>query len=86
MYEDPSELKDPYGEYENGRIRLTVLPTEIVFPEYDQHDKDKMVKFTLAYPIDKEDNGMFRKTKFKQVLYRQVWTETLIEELRNSQN
>lgn len=79
-YEDPSELNDPYGEYENGRIRLTVLPTEIVFPEYDQHDKDKMVKFTLAYPIDKEDNGMFRKTKFKQVLYRQVWTETLIEE------
>ena len=80
-YESPEDLKDPFGEYPNGRIRLTVLPSEIVFPEYDQHDKDKMIRFTLAYPIDIEDDrGFFRKTKFKQVLYRQVWTEEYIEE------
>lgn len=80
-YEDPTELVDPFDEYNKGRIRITVLPTEIVFPEYDQHDKDKLIKLTLAYPIAKEDErGFLRKVKFKQVLYRQVWTNDYIEE------
>lgn len=81
-YEDPKDLIDPFKDYEKGRIRLTVLPTEIVFPEYDQHDKDKILKLTLAYPIERESNvsGIFRKTKFKQILYRQVWTIDTIEE------
>lgn len=79
-FESPEELNDPFNEYKKGRIRVHVLPTEIVFPEYDQHDKDKLIKLTLAYPINVQDTGLLRKTKFKQVLYRQVWTNESIEE------
>lgn len=79
-FEEPKDLDDPYEEYPDGRIRLTVMPTEIVFPEYDQHDKDKLTRLTLAYPIDKQERGFFGKSQIQSVLYRQVWTKDTITE------
>ena len=51
-FERPEQLSDPYGEYPDGRIRLDVIPTNIIFPLYDSHDKDKLIQVTVAYPID----------------------------------
>ena len=81
-YERPEQLSDPYGEYPNGRIRLDVIPTNIIFPLYDSHDKDKLVQVTISYPIDvyeKQGKVFTKRTKTKKI-FKQVWTEkTVIE-------
>lgn len=77
-YLDNGELNpmfyDPYDEYEKGRVRILPIPPNVVFPEYDDFDKDRLVKVTLMYPIKVED------TKFRTQVYRQVWTRNSVEE------
>lgn len=65
---------DPYDEYDKGRIRILPIPPNVVFPEYDDFDKDVLNKVTLMYPVKVED------TKFKTQVYRQIWTRTTVEE------
>ena len=75
------EFKDPFDEYDKGRIRLIVVPAAIVFPEYDDgYDKDKMRKLVIMYPITEKKEGFFGVTKkSRTVLYRQVWTEERVQ-------
>ena len=76
--EDP-ELKDPYGEYPDGRIRIMLMPTSVVFPEYNPHDKDDLVKVTIAYTYDKEvQTSILGKTRKEKTLFKQVWTKDKI--------
>lgn len=65
---------DPYDEYEKGRIRILALPPNVVFPEYDDFDKDRLHKVTLMYPIKGTDD------KFRTQVYRQEWTRHTITE------
>ena len=57
LYESPKDLakEDPFGDlveqYPNGRVRLYVLPPNVVFPTYDDLDKDKLTKLTIAIPV-----------------------------------
>ena len=51
----PEDMDDPFEEYPNGRIRVVVQPTQYCFPEYDPHDKERLIKFTLMYVIEKEE-------------------------------
>jgi hypothetical protein len=51
-YESPTVLDDPFEEYPNGRIRLIVMPTSVIFPVYDPHDKDKLLAVSIMYPIE----------------------------------
>lgn len=75
-YYKQEELDDPFNEYPNGRIRVTVIPTSIVFPEYDDFDKNKLTKVTIAYPIEeKTESLILRKTSFKKIIYKQEWTK-----------
>lgn len=71
------ELDDPFEEYPNGRIRIVVQPTQFCFPEYDQHDKEKIVKFTLMYVIEKEQPTgiLFKSVEKTKVLYKEIWTK-----------
>ena len=81
-FESPNQITDPYGEYPNGRIRLDVVPTNVIFPLYDSHDKDKLIQVTVAYPIDvyeKEGKFFKKRTKTKQI-FKQVWTEKSVTE------
>ena len=41
QYESAEDLdgNDPFEEYPNGRIRLSVLPTQFVFPRFNNHDR-----------------------------------------------
>ena len=81
-FDDPKDpdYYDPFGEYDNGRIRLTVLPTAIVFPKYnDMHNKDMLESLTIQYPIYKSVAGHFGTAKFKNVLYKQIWTREKVE-------
>jgi hypothetical protein len=75
-YLDPDELEDPYGEYEEGRIKLMLMHTSVVFPEYDPHDKDILTSVTVMYMYERVTRSKFLQRKMKeQVLYKQVWTK-----------
>lgn len=76
-YQSPGEFNDPFGEYPNGKIRLVNMSPLYTFPEYDQHDKDKLVKMTVMYPIDTEKVTLIpKRTKLKTQVYKMTWTDT----------
>ena len=54
QFEDPEDLNDPFEKYPNGRIRLSVVPTQFVFPRFNDHDKDKLEHLLIMYPIRTE--------------------------------
>lgn len=75
-YESPNDIQDPFGEYPNGRIRLINMSPLTVFPEYDPHDKDKLVKMTVMYPVEVQKPTLFSmRNTFKKEIYKIVWTE-----------
>lgn len=78
-YFKPEELDDPYNEYPKGRVRVMVIPTSIVFPHYDVHDKEKLVKLEIKYPIEREESKAFSKNSVRKIVYKQVWTKDYVE-------
>lgn len=79
-YESAEELEDPFEEYPNGRIRLSVVPTQFVFPRFNDHDKDKLESLLIMYPIRTiEETGLlFRRAVETTVVYKELWTSTEI--------
>ena len=75
-YESPEDLYDPFEEYPDGRIRLTCVPTQFVFPTFNQHDKDRVDSMLIMYPIEKErETGiLWRRSSVTTVIYKEVWT------------
>lgn len=76
-YFSPDELDDPYGEYPEGRLKLLLQPTSVVFPEYDPHQRGVLKKVSIIYQYyDYETVGILGK-KSKRVLktFRQEWTK-----------
>ena len=80
QFTEPADINDPFEEYPNGRIRLTCTPTQYVFPQYDDHDKDIMTSLLIMYPVKtEEETGILQKrTVEKTVLYKEVWTNDKI--------
>lgn len=79
-FESPDEMNDPFEEYPKGRIRLVVTPTQFCFPQFDDHDKDKMTSFLLMYPIREvvETGLLFKRQSETTVIYKEYWTDTEI--------
>lgn len=75
-YTKPEDLVDPFYEHPNGKIELSVVPTQYVFPEFNQHDKNKIDNVLIMYPIKKRVNkGLLRKRQdFETILYKEYWT------------
>ena len=80
QYEEPEDLVDPFEEYPEGRIRLSCIPTQFVFPRFNDHDKDRLESLLIMYPIRKErDTGLiFKRTVETTVVYKEFWTATEI--------
>lgn len=77
---EPPNPNDPFQEYPDGRVRIMVIPTNIVFPIYDEHDKDKLNQVTIAYPIERYDQSpILRKKSKTKLIYKQIWTTERIE-------
>ena len=78
QYESAEDLdgNDPFEEYPNGRIRLSVLPTQFVFPRFNNHDKNKLESLLIMYPIrtEKETGLLFKRTVDTTVVYKEFWT------------
>ena len=63
QFQEAEEIEDIFEEYPNGRIKLSVFPTQYVFPEFDNHDKDKMTGLLIMYPIRKRvETGLLFKS------------------------
>ena len=76
-YYSADELDDPFEEYPNGRIRITVIPTQFVFPRFDDHDKDRLESLLIMYPIhaQRETGILWRRTEESTVMYKEFWTK-----------
>ena len=75
-YFDAEELDDPFNEYPNGRIQLLLMPTSVVFPEYDPHQRGVLTKVTIMYTYEKiVKTPILGKTRKEQTLYKQIWTK-----------
>ena len=81
QYVAPEDLDDPFGEYPNGKIRLSVTPTQYVFPEFDQHDTKKVNSLLIMYPIERrEQTGIIKnRTRIKTIIYKEYWTRDEIK-------
>lgn len=77
QFQYKGDFSDPFEKFPNGRIKLSVVPTQYVFPRYNDHDKDVMDSLLIMYPIheDKEEGLLFRRTVQTQVMYKEYWTE-----------
>lgn len=77
QFESPEDLNDPFTEYPNGRIRLSVVPTQFVFPRFNDHDKDKLETLLIMYPIRsvKETGILFKRATETTVVYKEFWTK-----------
>lgn len=80
QFEDSKDLNDPFEKYPNGRIRLSVVPTQFVFPRFNDHDKDKLEHLLIMYPIrtEKETGILFKRTSTTTVIYKEFWTNSEI--------
>lgn len=80
QFEDPEDLNDPFEKYPNGRIRLSVVPTQFVFPRFNDHDKDKLEHLLIMYPIrtEKETGILFKRTSTTTIIYKEFWTNSEI--------
>lgn len=61
--------------YENGRPRVSLLPSSSVFPKYDPHDRNRMIECIVQYAIITEDASGKAKTQ----LYQEIYTATTID-------
>lgn len=77
QYESPEDLNDVFGKYPNGRIRLSVVPTQYVYPRFNNHDKDKLEQLLIMYPIRKEEETglLFKRTSINTIIYKELWTK-----------
>ena len=76
QYEAPEDLVDPFEEYPDGRVRLSVIPTQFVFPRFDDHDKDRLNSLLIMYPVhtERETGLLFKRTIDTTVVYKEMWT------------
>jgi Phage portal protein, SPP1 Gp6-like len=73
------EFHDPFDEFEKGKIGITVLPSAICFPTYDeQHTRENLKALRIMYPISVEDESFFRSRQ-KTVIYKQIWTKDRVQ-------
>ncbi len=80
-YLSPEDLADnPLDFYDKGKIKLRIIPTQYVFPRFDQHDIKKLESLVIMYPVEKtETTGILRnRSRLTTVIYKEHWTNTAI--------
>ena len=77
QFEDAEDLNDPFEEYPDGRIRLSIMPTQFVFPRFNDHDKEKLESLLIMYPIRtvRETGLLFKRNTETTVVYKEFWTK-----------
>ena len=75
----PEDLNDPFGEYPNGRIKINLMPTQVMFPTYNPHEKGKIDSLTVMYSY----KYSYRRTFIGKVqedwrVFKQIWTKDTV--------
>ena len=74
-YFSAQELNDPFNEYPQGRLKLLLMPTGVVFPEYDPHQRGVLTRLTIMYTYERiSRTNILGKMRKEEVLFKQVWT------------
>jgi hypothetical protein len=68
------DFDDPFDEYEEGRIRLFLVPSSICFPQYaDGYDTSAMESCTIMFPVRETPNvfggGLPNRYHIKRFVY-----------------
>ena len=73
---EDEDFFDPFEEYDKGRIKLSVMPTQFVFPRFNDHNKNKLESLLIMYPIrkEKETGLLFKRAVETTVVYKEFWT------------
>lgn len=73
----PEDLDDPFEEYPNGKIKLTCVPTQYIYPTFNDHDKDRLDSLLIMYPIRKIINTgiLMKRAQETTVMYKELWTK-----------
>ena len=78
-FEESTQDTDPFNEYEHGRITIPIMPTNVVFPEFDPHDSKRLVRLTIMYVYKKRvQEGVLGRYREEDTVFRQVWTNETI--------
>lgn len=73
---EDEDFFDPFEEYDKGRIKLSCMPTQFVFPRFNDHNKNKLESLLIMYPIrkEKETGLLFKRAVETTVVYKEFWT------------
>lgn len=75
-YFEAGEFDDPFNEYPDGRLQLLLMPSSVVFPEYEPHQKGVLAKLTIMYAYERlVKTPITGSTSKEKVVYKQVWTK-----------
>ena len=76
QYIPPEQLNDPFNQYPDGRIRVMLMDTSTVFPEFDPHERGKLLKVTVMYEYEAiEKTAILGKDRKVHRVFKQVWTK-----------
>ena len=77
QFEEQGDIEDVFEEYPDGRIRLSCIPTQFVFPRFHNHDKDRLVSLLIMYPIrtEQETGLLFKRVSETTIVYKEFWTK-----------
>ena len=81
---DEEENPEQYEIYPQGKIRIINLPSYSVFPTWHPHDKDRMTKCRIIYPITVEEER-HGETERSTVWYKEVITRDIIREFMDGE-
>ena len=80
------DFDDPFDEYEEGRIRLFLVPSSICFPQYaDGYDTGAMESCTIMFPVREEPSVFGGGLPNRYHIKRFVYTKTEIIEYQDKE-
>lgn len=75
-FDTPEDLSDPFEQYPDGRVRILLMNSANIFPEFDPHERGKLTKVTVMYSYEAvEKTGILSREKKVTRVFKQVWTD-----------
>lgn len=82
----PEDLEDPFGEYPDGRIKIDLLPTQVVFPTFDPHQKGVLKELKILYMYEDSVTTIYKNKRKEWKTFKQTWTKDTVETIDGKNN
>jgi hypothetical protein len=74
------DFNDPFDEYENGRIRLFLIPSSICYPVFkDGYDTGAMESCSVMFPVRQEAAVLGSSNATRYNVHRYIYTADYID-------